>query len=83
MRQISGDCSNGPRSVEVGALHVNDVGIEAPDDFAMRVLGKGQKERLVPMIDEAMAAVRRCWRYNPVDLDAARRSRLRTSTARS
>jgi len=50
---------NGLRAGEIGELRMRDVGIETKDGYAMRVVGKGQKERLIPMTDEAWAAVRR------------------------
>jgi site-specific recombinase XerD len=59
---------NGLRAGEVGNLRVEDVLIpnRGSGGYHMRVTGKGQKERLVPMTDESVSALRRYWHEDKV-----------------
>jgi site-specific recombinase XerD len=53
---------NGLRAKEVGQLLKSDIRWDEDHQrYFMRVIGKGQKERLVPLTDEASAALRDFW----------------------
>lgn len=65
--------SSGIRLSELVGLNTEDI------DFVqglVKVRGKGRKERIVPVGDVALAAVRECLNYRKEDLETGPRSRL-------
>jgi site-specific recombinase XerD len=54
---------NGLRASEVGSLLYENI-TRGPEGIYMKVIGKGQKERLVPMTNEAWVALQMYWGPN-------------------